>query len=123
MEEFLSIEGIIIYGTLTLVSVLIFFLTMASTHRVMVAAKQQKLRLVRHNLSATFEDLQERAAKGQLQDMEALSDSITAWLAYEKRFADAPEWPYTTDTVRNLLMSTLLPVAAWGAQIIVELIT
>lgn len=122
-EEFFSTEGIIIYGTLILVSILLFFLTMASTHRVMVEAKEQKLKLVRRNLSATFEQLQQRATEGQLQDIEALSDSITAWLAYEKRFAEAPEWPYTTDTVRNLLMSTLLPVAAWGAQIIVELIT
>jgi hypothetical protein len=122
-EEFLSIEGILIYGTLILVSVVMFFLTMASTHRAMVEAKDEKLRLVRRNLSVTFQKLQERAAKSQLQDMEALSDSITAWLAYEKRFEEAPEWPYTTDTVRNLLMSTLLPVAAWGAQIIVELIT
>jgi len=122
-EEFLSTEGIIIYGTLILVSVLIFFLTMASTHRVMVEAKEQKLRLVRRNLSATFQQLQERAAEGQLQVMEALSDSMMAWLAYEKRLEEAPEWPYTSDTVRNLLMSTLLPVAAWGAQIIVEFIT
>jgi hypothetical protein len=122
-EEFFSIEGIIIYGTLILVSVLLFFLTMASTHGVMVEAKGQKLRLVRRNLSATFQQLQERATEGQLQDMEALSDSITAWMAYEKRLEEAPEWPYTADTVRNLLMSTLLPVAAWGAQIIVELIT
>ena len=122
-EEFFSTEGIIVYGTLILVSVVLFFLTMASTHRVMSDVKKQKLKLVRRNLSATFQELQERAADGQLQDMEALSDSITAWLAYEKRLEESPEWPYTTDTVRNLLMSTLLPVAAWGAQIIVELIT
>ena len=122
-EEFFSIEGILIYGTLTLVAILLFFLTMANTHRVMVEAKEQKLRLVRRNLSATFQQLQEQSEVGQLRNMEAYSDSITAWLAYEKRLEDAPEWPYTSDTVRNLLMSTLLPLAAWGAQILVEFIT
>lgn len=34
-----------------------------------------------------------------------------------------PDYAESYDTVRNLLTSTLLPVAAWGAQIIVELIT
>jgi len=78
---------------------------------------------VRRSLSLTFEELQERAAQDQLQEMETLSDSITAWLACERRLEQAPEWPYTTDTARNLIVSTLLPVAAWGAQIIVKLIT
>jgi hypothetical protein len=122
-EEFFSTEGVLIYGTLILVSILMFFLTMASTHRVMVEAKENELRLVRRHLSGTFRELQERTAEGQLADMEALSDSIAAWLAYEGRLEKVPEWPYTSDTVRNLLMSTLLPVAAWGVQIVVEFIT
>ena len=122
-EEFLSIEGVITYGTVILVAVLVFFLTMMSTHRVMAEAKEQKLKLVRRYLAETFQELEERAAAAQLQDMEALSDSITAWLAYEKRIEEAPEWPYTTDIIRNLLLSTLLPIVAWAAQIIVEFIT
>ena len=52
--------------------------------------------------------------------MDALSDSITAWLACEKRLEDAPAWPYAGDTVRNPLVSTLLSVGTWGAQILVE---
>jgi len=122
-EEFLSIEGIITYGTVILVAVLVFFLTMMSTHRVMAEAKEQKLKLVRRYLAETFQELEERAVAAQLQDMEALSDSITAWLAYEKRIEEAPEWPYTTNIIRNLLLSTLLPIVAWAAQIIVEFIT
>lgn len=55
--------------------------------------------------------------------MEAFSDAITAWLAYQKVIENAAEWPYTTDMLRNLVASTLLPVAAWVAQMIVELIT
>ena len=122
-EEFFSTVGVVKYGTLILVSILMFFLTMASTHRVMVEAKDNKLRLVRRHLSGTFRELQERTAEGQLADMEALSDSIAAWLAYEERLERVPEWPYTSTTDRGLLMSTLLPVAAWSAQILAQFVT
>jgi hypothetical protein len=121
-EILLRIEGIIVNSTLILVAVLVFFLTMADTHRVMAEAKERKLKLVRRNLRVTFQELEEQTATGQLEGLEALSDSITAWLAYEKRIEEAPEWPYTTDTLRNLVVSTLIPIGAWVAQVIVEFI-
>ena len=122
-RKFLSIESLMTYGTSILVAVLVFFLTTLDTHRVMAKAKEEKLKLVRRHLSDTFQELQQRAGEAQLQDMEALSDSITVWLAYEKRIEDAPAWPYTTDILRNLLMSTLLPIGARAAELIVEFIT
>lgn len=122
-EWLLTVPSIILYSSLILVSVLVFFITMNDTHQVMVETKERELKQIRSNLSATYRELKARAAEGQLQDMEALSDSIAAWLAYEKRIQEAPEWPYTTDTLRNLLMSTLIPVIAWASQVIVEIIT
>lgn len=122
-EWLLSVPSIILYSSLILVSVLVFFVTMNDTHQVMAETKECELRQIRRNLSAAYRELKERAAEGRLQDMEALSDSITAWLSYEKRIEEAPEWPYTTDTLRNLLVSTLLPVVAWASQVIVEFVT
>ncbi|MFQ5855362.1 MAG: hypothetical protein ACE5LU_06955, partial [Anaerolineae bacterium] len=92
-QELLSVPGLILYGTSILVAFLVFFLNMMSSHRVMAEAKEQELKLVRRNLAAMYNELKERAAKDQLQDMEALSDSITAWLSYQKVIEDAPEWP------------------------------
>jgi hypothetical protein len=103
VEEFLSIEGIITYGGGVLVTVLVFFLGIRRTHRVMVRAKEEKLRLVRHNLATRFQEAQEQEATSE----------VHAWLAYEKRIQDAPEWPYTTDIMRSLLVSTLLPAAVF----------
>ena len=117
-----SADGLIFYGASMLAAVLVFFLTMMSTHRVMSEAKEQKLKLVRRHLADAFEQLQQRASEANLQDMEALSDSIAAWLAYETRIKKAPVWPYTSDTIRNLLASTLLPAAARAAKIVLEFI-
>ena len=122
-QELLRIQSLIIYGALILVSVLVFFLGMMSSHRVMAEAKERELKLVRHNLAAMYQGWKEQTAEGRPQDMETLSYAITAGLGYEKRIAEAPEWPYTTGTLRNLIVSTLLPVVAWAAQVIVEFIT
>ena len=122
-QDLLSIDGWLFYGASILAAVLVFFLTMMSTHRLMADAKEQKLKLVRWHLADAFAQLQQRAAEAKLQDMEALSDSIAAWLAYETRIKKAPVWPYTSDTIRNLSVSTLLPIGARAAKIILEFIT
>ncbi len=122
-QDLTSVDGWVFYGASMLAAVLVFFLSMMSTHRVMAEAKEQKLKLVRRHLADAFEELLQRAAEARLQDMEALSDSITAWLAYEQRIKKAPTWPYTTDTLRNLLVSTVLPIGARAAKIILQLIT
>ncbi len=88
----------------------------------MVGAKEEKLGLVRHTLAEMFQALEEQTA-GQLQDMEALSDSINAWLMDKKQLEEVPEWPFSTNTLGKLLMSTLLPILAWGVQIVVEFMT
>jgi hypothetical protein len=109
-DEFLS-EEIITYPVLTLFTVLVFFLTMRSTHRVIVEAKEKKLRLVRHNLSVMFQQLQEQGEIGQ----------VNIWLAYEKRIQEAHEWPFTVGIIRNLLVSTLLPTAIFiGRMLVLE---
>jgi hypothetical protein len=107
---------------LLVVPVLVFFLTLMSTHNLMAAAKSRELELVRRELAAAFQELKDKRNAQQSYDMERLSHAITNWLAYETRIEQAPEWPYSANTMRNLLVSTLLPVVAWVAQVIVELI-
>jgi hypothetical protein len=112
----LGFESAIVYGTLTLTPVLVFFLNMLSTRRAIVAAKRQKLNMVRHNLAAASQALEERAAKGQVEDVEAQLDCIAAWVTYEKRVKEVPEWPYTAEIKRKLAFSLLLPLAAYMIQ-------
>jgi len=98
--------------------VLVFFLNMMSTHRVMVEAKKRELSMVRDKLVAASQALKQRAAKDQAEGMQALSDSfsILAWEAYERRVQAVPEWPYTESIIRTLVASLLLPVAIFTVQ-------
>jgi hypothetical protein len=118
-----SIEALILYGVLMLTAVLVFFLNMWSTRRTIVAAKQQKLEMARANLAtasleleqraAGFQALEEPVATGRREEAQAQLDSVAAWVTYEERVKKVPEWPYTAEIRRNLVLSTFLPLAVW----------
>jgi hypothetical protein len=108
-----SVEALILYSILILTPVLVFFLNMLSTRQTIVAAKKRKLDMARDNLAAASQALEERAAKGQPEDTEALLGAIAAWATYEQQVKKVPEWPYTADIKRSLVLSTLLPLAVW----------
>jgi hypothetical protein len=107
----LNVETLVLYSMLTLTPVLVFFLNMLSTRQTIVAAKKRKLDMVRDNLAAASLALGEEEVKGQTEHTKALLDTVAAWVTYEKRVKEVPEWPYTAEIRRNLVLSTLLPLA------------
>jgi hypothetical protein len=109
----LNVEAIVLYGILVLTPVLVFFLNMLSTRQTIVAAKRRKLDMVRDHLVAASLSLDERVAQDLPEHAEALLGSFSAWVAYEERVKRVPEWPYTSEIRRNLVLSTLLPLAVW----------
>jgi hypothetical protein len=38
---------------------------------------------------------------------------LSLWRAYEQQVEKLPEWPYTAEIRRNLLLSLLVPLAAY----------
>ncbi|MFC2037151.1 hypothetical protein ACFLYD_04160 [Chloroflexota bacterium] len=107
------VEAFVLYGVLILTPVLVFFLNMLSTRQTIVAAKERHLDMVRDKLAAASLALEEGGAKGQAEHTAALLDSVAAWVTYEGRVERIPEWPYTADIRRNLVLSALLPLAVW----------
>jgi hypothetical protein len=101
--------NLIINIPIALTAILVFFLNMKSVHGDMVEAKQRELQMVRENLLALSQDLQERTATGEIQDTRALLGSVKAWTDHEEWVRALPEWPYTTAIKRNLVLSLFLP--------------
>jgi hypothetical protein len=110
-QEILSLEHLPMYLVATVVAVLAFFGSMSSTHRVLVRAKERELSAIRGDLSTMYRDLRKRSEVGTLGGMDEMSNTITAYLGYERRIADAQEWPYTANTLRGLFATVLLPIA------------
>jgi hypothetical protein len=104
------LEMVVVYVPLVLAPVLVFFLNMWSTHRVMTDAKERELARARASLETVYEVLNDRAAKGEIDDTAALLSSFSAWVAVENRVQAVPEWPYTHSILRGLVASALAPI-------------
>lgn len=103
---------------LALVPVIIFFLTMRSTHHVLRAAKDRELKAVRAQIEQASQDLMERLARQE--DALQLAQVTHALLAYEHRLAEGRTWPYNTAMLRTLALSVLVPALTVLLKALVE---
>ena len=102
-------ESIIIYAVLVAAIVLLFFMSMWSTHKAMERARKTELALARKHLTAAYRELKERVAQNQTKGMEKLYSTLTAWSTYERQGKEAPTWPFNAVIIRRLAISGLLP--------------
>lgn len=100
------------------VPVLVFFLNMLPTHRVLAEAKKQALKATRSRMFQEQQALHDRLAAGQ-GDAARVAE-VTLLLAYEQRLNDTQTWPYNTTMLRTIFFSALVPIATtilqqlWG---------
>jgi hypothetical protein len=90
------------------VPVVVFFLNMLPTHRVLAEAKEQELRATRARIFQEQQAMQDRLAAGQ-SDAGRVAEA-TLLLAYEQRLRDARTWPYNTTMLRTIFFSALVPI-------------
>lgn len=97
-----------VYAPLALIAVLLFFLNMRDTHRVLSAAKAQELDAVGRRLQQAGASLRRRLPDGEIPAGEAVE--LAALLAYERRIRGASTWPYNPTMMQTLMFSILLPI-------------
>jgi len=111
----------LMYVVLALVSVLLFFLSMRDTHRVLVAAKKREFDAVQGHILRSCRMLLERLDAGGQAG--SLSAEINALVAYEKRVEATGTWPYNTAMLRTLFVSVIIPAGAAGLRAVFEALT
>lgn len=98
----------LLYLPLSLIPILVFFLNMRLTHRVLADAKQRDLAEVRQQLYHSYRELLHREQDGRsVGDLPAV---IAALGTFEKTLIDARTWPYNTATLRTLTFSVFIPL-------------
>ncbi len=108
----------LVYVPLGLVPVILFFLNMLPTHRVLADAKNTELTTVREHLHKSLRILLNKMEKGQETD--AIPNEINALAVYEKQLKETRTWPYNTAMLRTLFFSVLIPLGTLVVRIIVE---
>lgn len=100
----------LLYILLAMAPVLVFFLNMRDTHRVLAAEKKQQLEAVQQNIVLASRALMDRIAAGESTG--TLAAEINALALYEERLQAARTWPYDTAMLRTLFFSLIIPAAA-----------
>jgi hypothetical protein len=100
----------VMFACLAVVPVLIFFLSMRDTHRVLTAEKKRELEAVQQRILASCRILM--AHTDADESTSTLAAEINALVAYEARIQAAQTWPYNTTMLRTLFFSAILPGGA-----------
>ncbi len=108
----------LLYSLLALVAVLIFFLNMRPTHRVLAAEKKKELEAVQERILLACRALMVRFDTEERTG--TLGAEINALVAYEKRIQETSTWPYDTAMLRTLFFSVIFPAIAALARIVGE---
>jgi MFS family permease len=119
-ESILDWRNWILYCLLGIVPVLVFFLNMRPTHRVLAAEKTRELDAVQRRILVACRTLMARLESEE--GAGTLGAEINALVAYETRLQSASTWPYDTAMLRTLFFSVIFPVVAALARIIGEVL-
>jgi hypothetical protein len=109
VENLLHISNYIIYSILVCVTILLFFISMWSTHNAMVRAKNIELMIVRRNLEQARYNLKEGSSNGLEGAMERMYSTVVTLGIYEKQIQETREWPYNAGIIRRLAVTILSP--------------
>jgi hypothetical protein len=104
------------YSVMVLIPVLIFFLNMRPTHRVLAEEKKKRQGFLNHRFSAAFLRLEQQ---GEQADP-GLADEIQVLSIYEQHLIAARTWPYNTTQLRTLAITVLIPLATLLARLLLN---
>jgi hypothetical protein len=108
----------LLYLILALVAVLIFFLNMRDTHRVLVTEKKRELDAVQGHILHACRALIQRLDAGESTG--DLGVQINALITYEERLLAARTWPYNTTMLRTLFVSVIIPAGAAIVRVVFQ---
>jgi ABC-type multidrug transport system fused ATPase/permease subunit len=118
-EGIFTIQFWVVYLVLIIVAVLVFFLNMIPTHRVLSAAKSEELDAVMQNLHESYRELMQIKASGA--DTQASAAELNALKISQELVEDAKTWPYNIETLRNLLFTVLIPGAVALVRLLIQI--
>ena len=110
--------SVVIYSVLVSATIIIFYISMWSLHKIMARVKRCELEVAQQYMADMSRKLKERITKDQLEDMEELSSAVAGGAAYERRVQDAQEWPFNAGIIRRLFASILVPASVYLLKIL-----
>jgi hypothetical protein len=108
----------LLFLPLSFLPVVVFYLNMRPTHRVLATARERALGEVQRELRRSFPTLLGRVQRGESTGN--LPWEVNALVAYEKALDQASTWPYNPTILRTLVVSVLVPTVTLLVRRVVE---
>jgi hypothetical protein len=112
-ESLRSIEGVVIYGSLVVVALTLFFMSMWTVHVALAGAQDKELARVRRDLAAAREVLLRHHAAASESAAHDPYLPVVVLGAYERQVLDASTWPFNPAIVGRVFASAVAPLGVY----------
>lgn len=112
-ESLRSLESAVVYSSLVLVALTLFFMSMWTVHVALVQARDAELVIVRRDLSIAREVLRRDRAVASSALAECAYLPVVTLAAYERQVLDAATWPFNTKIVGRVFASAAAPLGVY----------
>jgi hypothetical protein len=120
-ETLYTVQSLVIYSIMVVVSLTLFFMSIWSIHDALVAAQERELAVVHHHWSEARSELKRKLAEGGPREPAGLYEPIVVLGAYESQILAASTWPFNPKIVKELVASLVAPILIYGLKIAVGL--
>jgi len=112
-ESLRSIESVIVYGSLVVVALTLFYMSMWTVHVALARAQDKELATVRRDLAAAREALLRHRAGESATALENAYGPVVVLGTYEQQVLDAPTWPFNPAIVGRVFASAAAPFGVY----------
>ncbi len=109
IDSLIQWQIIMIYAILVGTTVVVFFMSMWSTHTTIVKIKKSELTIVRQKLTAACRKLKQNTSGNQEENNATLHYEVAAWGLYERQIREVKEWPLDAGIMGRLVLSIVSP--------------
>ena len=112
-ESLRSSEGVMIYGSLVIVALTLFFMSTRTIHVALAKAQKKELAKVRRDLAAAREALRRDPPADPEGAVEDRYLPVVLCGIYERQVLDAPTWPFNPAIVGRVFASAVAPLGVY----------
>ena len=116
-ESLRSMEGVIVYGTLIVVALTLFFTSMWTIHVALAKAQAKELTTVRRDLAAAREALRRRSGEAAAAVQDLYLPAVVLGV-YEQQVLQASTWPFNPTIVGRVFASAAAPLGVYLLKLV-----
>jgi hypothetical protein len=112
-DSLLNVLSISVYGVLISTTILIFFVSLLSSHNAILRVKRRELAMAEEQLATAFRKQRGLVMRRAEETDEKVFSEVTAWWIYVANVRSIREWPYNASIIRTLLASLISPTIVY----------